>query len=300
MGHIQRILVLAVFVLMALTRVPAMAGEAGRVQFLQGTVQIINVRGEEHGLKKDEVLWEGDTVVTGDDGELQAVMADQAFIAIRPNTRFKIEAYVANGTQEDRVFYSLLVGTLRSITGWIGKYNRDNYKITTPTATIGVRGTDHAVSVVLDLKEGELSPNTPKPGTYDVVTEGTTFMRTQYGVQDIQAGQAGFSASRAITAPVVLDRIPQLVQALPNFDKVTSLKAKLKSQLEAKLRKKQQLLQKLQSGGEGAAQLLPKLLNTSGGQSDRTGANTVRKAKVKSTLKKAKTKIRARLKNNQR
>ncbi|WP_211242861.1 FecR family protein [Sinimarinibacterium sp. CAU 1509] len=44
-----------------------------------------------------------------------------------------------------RSFFRLVKGGFRSITGLVGKINRDEYKVATPVATIGIRGTDITV-----------------------------------------------------------------------------------------------------------------------------------------------------------
>ena len=46
-----------------------------------------------------------------------------------------------------RAFFSLLKGGFRSISGLIGKVNHDEYQVTTPVATIGIRGTDYLVVI---------------------------------------------------------------------------------------------------------------------------------------------------------
>ena len=92
---------------------------------------------------------EGDTIVTFKGGEAQLRMLDGAYLMVRENSRIKIEAYVADGGDDDRSILDLLQSTVRSITGWIGKFNRAAYEIHTPIlVTIGVRGTDHEVSYI--------------------------------------------------------------------------------------------------------------------------------------------------------
>ena len=46
-----------------------------------------------------------------------------------------------------RAFFSLLKGGFRSISGLIGKLNHDEYRVSTPVATIGIRGTDYLVVI---------------------------------------------------------------------------------------------------------------------------------------------------------
>lgn len=46
-----------------------------------------------------------------------------------------------------RAFFRLVKGGFRTVTGLIGKANREDYRVNTPTATIGVRGTDWIIWV---------------------------------------------------------------------------------------------------------------------------------------------------------
>ena len=48
-----------------------------------------------------------------------------------------------NAGSEDRSFFSLLKGGFRTVTGLIGKLRREQYRIDTAVATIGIRGTDY-------------------------------------------------------------------------------------------------------------------------------------------------------------
>jgi len=89
----------------------------------------------------------GDRVVTGDDGQVELKFLDGAVIVVRPASEFRIELwrYDAEG---ERAFFSLVRGAMRAITGAIGRRDRDrerdreDFRLNTPTATIGIRGTE--------------------------------------------------------------------------------------------------------------------------------------------------------------
>ena len=113
-------------------------------------------------------------------------MDDRGFITVRPNTRMSIVNFRAQGDDNDRSILSLLQGSFRSITGWIGKFRPGAYQIRTPTATIGVRGTDHEPLVIpLVASEGE-------PGTYDNVNAGGSYIQTSHGQFEVATGKAAF------------------------------------------------------------------------------------------------------------
>jgi len=63
---------------------------------------------------------------------------------LKPNTQFKVEKYTYDQAKpkEDIGNFNLIKGGLRAVTGQIGKRgNQDAYRMKTPTATIGIRGT---------------------------------------------------------------------------------------------------------------------------------------------------------------
>ena len=62
---------------------------------------------------------------------------------------------VAGAASDNRSALSLLKGAMRAITGYIGRSNRDGYRIETPTATIGIRGTDHEPAYYPPPERGE-------------------------------------------------------------------------------------------------------------------------------------------------
>lgn len=71
-------------------------------------------------------------------------------VSLQPQSEFRIDDYQYAGQTDgqEKGFFSLLKGGLRTITGWVGRTHRENYKVTTNVATIGIRGTEY--SAVLD------------------------------------------------------------------------------------------------------------------------------------------------------
>ncbi|HRE18184.1 MAG TPA: FecR family protein, partial [Rhodocyclaceae bacterium] len=164
-------------------------GQAGDVRFAQGDVQVQRANGSIERPVRGTKLNEGDTLITGSTGTIQITMVDQAVLAVRPNTRLKLETYRYSGTNDesDKSILSLIRGGFRSITGLIGKKNMSAYSVRTPTATIGIRGTDHEPLVIPVPGPGE----TPigEPGTYDKVNSGSTVIETSGGLLIVQPNQ---------------------------------------------------------------------------------------------------------------
>lgn len=119
---------------------------AGIAQFTAGEVNVRQVDGKTIALAKGGSIDSGHAIVTGGDGRAQVRFTDGGLVSLQPNTEFRIANYVdQNNPKEDRFLVDLLRGSMRAITGLIGKRNRDNYRLTTTTATIGIRGSGFKV-----------------------------------------------------------------------------------------------------------------------------------------------------------
>jgi hypothetical protein len=173
-------------------------------------------------------VYEGESIVTGIDGEVHLVMADEGQIAIRPNTRLRIAKYKADGGKDDSSIIALVQGALRSVTGWIGRYNPKGYAIRTPTATIGVRGTDHETLVVPQgSRDGEA-------GTYDKVNHGATVLSTPHGQTEVRPNQAGFVALSGKAPPKLLPSVPAIYRPARLDGRFEKLHDKVRQQIDVK------------------------------------------------------------------
>lgn len=174
---------------------------AGKVILSQGTAEARS-NGRSRPLAKGDAVCVGETIATSVSGIVQIRMTDDGLLAVRPETQLKIEKYAYNGTVEDTSVLALHKGACRIITGNIGKLRPQNDLVETPSATIGVRGTDHEVTVVLPGGSGGYPP-----GTYDKVNQGITFIRSERGEIDIRPSQVGFAPS-AGESPTILKDMP--------------------------------------------------------------------------------------------
>lgn len=193
----------------------AFADPVGRVQFVAGIVNLESAGRAVRPLQKGDTIEEGDAVITGRQGQAQLVMFDDAIIAVRPDTRLLFETYrysgKADGTEQGVM--ALLRGGFRTITGLIGRARPAAYRVKTPTATIGIRGTDHEPLYIPPPQPGE-TPIGP-PGTYNKVNSGQTFIENASGRIEIGPNQAGFAPPTPNIAPVRLPQIPAFMRGTP-------------------------------------------------------------------------------------
>jgi hypothetical protein len=199
----------------------------GIIDAISGSAFVSDQMGKSSSISMGQKIYEGQTINTTSGGEVHIVTEDGGIIALRPDTEFRVDEYKAEGGSADKIFMSLLKGAMRSITGWIGKHNTSAYLITTPTATIGIRGTDHETTVI-DKADGD------EPGTYDTVNEGATLLKTPQGETEVSPGKFAFVPKGRAVAPFLLAKQPNFWarRRLKIEDRVQQRKEFFRSRME--------------------------------------------------------------------
>lgn len=158
---------------------------AGKVLFVAGSVTL--ERKGTRALKVGDPLDLGDVVATGAQSRAQILMADGARIALRANSRFRIDelalpsnvqqpAMAVAVAESGKSVATLLKGGFSTRDGTVGKNNPSGYEVRTPIGTLGIRGTYYtAVFCRGDCADAPgLPPGQPiADGLYVVVDEGT-------------------------------------------------------------------------------------------------------------------------------
>ena len=184
---------------------PAFAAAAGTVTQVLGRVTVASADGNIRKIKKGTGIDEGATINTGSGSFAKIKFEDGGSIFLRPSTRFRVDAFENSGgkKKEEKSFFSLLKGGLRFVTGLIAKRNRNAYRVNTPTATIGIRGTDGAL-----LLDGD--------GVHLRVFDGEVVITTATGAQlSTPAGKAAFASGAGTVqetdpndSPITADNFP--------------------------------------------------------------------------------------------
>lgn len=233
--------------------VPASAAaEAGRVALLTGEAQAtdpatLSLR----TLRKEDVVHAGEIVSTGPDSYLNLRFTDDSFVLLRPNSRFAIEDYrtpeavghtgaaaTPSATADPqaaapppltteaapargRAFFRLLKGGFRAVTGLIGRADPQEYRVSTPVATIGIRGTDYwtllcnAVCAVDPAFAEVLTPGASAEGGVIVgVVSGQVIVVSVNG-NTVELGAGQYLLNLPDGTQVLLQRIPAFLQLNP-------------------------------------------------------------------------------------
>lgn len=215
----------------------ALAEPAASVALATGKVSVTR-DGPPTRLSTGDAVRVGDRIETAHNSYANLLFADGGRILLRPNTQFVVEdfqqgsaAVPAAGPAENeagvaeaadsgpsRAFFQLLRGGFRAISGLIGKTDRSAYRVVTPTATIGIRGTDYEAF----LCEGDC-PTEGMPEDVDGssglvvgVNDGGIGLQTPVGEYEVTPGQYAFVLENGQTYILPFKPFELMVNPMPD------------------------------------------------------------------------------------
>ncbi|HYF21101.1 MAG TPA: FecR domain-containing protein [Ramlibacter sp.] len=185
--------------------------ESARPNAVQASAKVVQAFGEVFAVDANNQrrrLSDGGSIYPGDvvetiGGTARAVLAfrDESRVTVGSNTRFRVDNFVYDeqNAGEGRFLASLLRGSVRTLTGLIAKANNRNVGFSTPTATVGIRGTGFDMACPGDCSGGNL--------TLFAWLGAITFQQTGAGapttaLQFLQAGQGLFISPTAGVVPI--------------------------------------------------------------------------------------------------
>lgn len=129
--------------------------------------KVLLVSGEAYAdqqrLQVDSPVYVGQTLNTAKGSHLHIRMLDGAFLSLRQNSAARIALYTVDLAQpvNNQIRIDIQQGVVRSVSGKGAESNRAGFRVNTPVAAIGIRGTDFvvytdAVSSVVDLLRGSI------------------------------------------------------------------------------------------------------------------------------------------------
>lgn len=155
-------------------------------------------------------LYESDTLVAGANSRLLAVFRDGGRISLGANSEVNIKEYRYGQRGNDRSSLQLVKGSLRALTGQIGKNKPENYRIELPVATIGVRGTLFDLVYPVNIK----GQRGAAKGLLSHVRQGAITQKNTSGSFGLASGKLNYIASQQ-QAPTGLATPPAaMLQAL--------------------------------------------------------------------------------------
>ena len=198
--------------LLAMLMLPALparaAEEAATATLAVGTVTAVAPDGTKRTLHDGDLVYAGEQIQTGDQSYANLDFTDGGTIMLRPGTQFSIETYHYDEqghlqdtepddttpppapsaesepppAPQENAFFKLIKGGLRAVSGLIGHVQRDDYKMETPAATIGIRGTEYEARYCgADCGDEKDTSGAPADGLYTAVDKGSIGVRNESG-----------------------------------------------------------------------------------------------------------------------
>jgi hypothetical protein len=246
-GDFMRFVRFFAFVLAALAPLAGQAQSmpAGTVTLLNGQAQATGPNGA-HSLSKGDPIYGGDVVETGASSYTLIRFTDQSSILLRPKSRFQVEQYQyaaaapgapaepaaapsaprgsmaplqASSGGGDSSFFRLLKGSLRAVSGLIAHADYSRYRMSTPVATMGIRGTDYEVVMCEDacLNDATVLNSIPAGktaagGVISGVNEGQIVV-TSFTGNSITLGPGQYAITLADGSQYLLNGLPAFLQS---------------------------------------------------------------------------------------
>ncbi len=146
--RIRQLPVALAFALLSLTLFVMAHAQPAASVIAEVTVVIGKARMQQDGqwrtVKAGDRIAEAARIETEADGYVYIKTADQGFISLRPNSALSFESYRYDPQNPSATNIKLVLhkGVMRSVSGVGAQNARDKFRLNTPVAAIGIRGTD--------------------------------------------------------------------------------------------------------------------------------------------------------------
>ena len=178
---------------------------------------------------EDELGVESMDVVVTEKGKVRIDFIDETRVDITEHSRLVIDDFVYDpASGEGSLSLKAGLGTIRYASGLIAKNSRQRVKITTPSAVVGVRGTDFAM--IVDEIGGSMITLLPSCDTNGDCIVGEISVTSDVGqvimnqaFQSTVVGTAEAKPSKPVILDLTLDQINNLLIIRPPKKKIIAL-----------------------------------------------------------------------------
>jgi len=122
--------------------------EVGTVSLVLGKAYLVSPDNSRELIRAGTAIQVNDQIMTESNGHVHIRFVDQALVSVRPDSLLEIQRYDFNpqSPADSSIKLNLVEGITRAISGEGAHAARDRFRLNTPIAAIGVRGTDFVVS----------------------------------------------------------------------------------------------------------------------------------------------------------
>ncbi len=171
---------------------PAATVSGSMVYPVNGDVFVTQGKLAAHRLSHSEPIKSDTLIQTGDKGAALLRFEDGQVVTMQAKSIFYVREYRYNAKsiRNSSIVFSMFQGGMRFITGLIGQHDRQAFRLSTPDATIGIRGTDFMVTMV-------------GKSLYSRVLNGKISLTNAAGMKMVSIGQTVVVPSTAVLASLV-------------------------------------------------------------------------------------------------
>ncbi|NKB34724.1 MAG: hypothetical protein GKR91_16645 [Pseudomonadales bacterium] len=138
------------------------ASVVGEVSLVLGRAFIVKANDSRQQASVGIKITVSDKIETDTNGHVHIRFIDDALVSVRPNSQFEIVRYDFNASnpEDSTIKFNLIEGVSRSISGEGARSSRGRFRLNTPIAAIGVRGTDFVVRATAETTRALVNEGT--------------------------------------------------------------------------------------------------------------------------------------------
>ena len=172
----------------------------GRVDAVEGKAEVTRSNGITEQIQQNTDIFQGDIIVTKAGASIGISFVDDSIFSIGERGRMVIDEMVYDPATQEGVFNTNIVqGVFSFVSGQIAKTGVDSMTVTTPVASIGIRGTKVAGVAAQEGTENTLSLLPETVDGQQIVGEVT--VSNQGGSSVLNQMGASLSVSSSFTSP---------------------------------------------------------------------------------------------------
>jgi len=162
------------------------------VYVVKGNVYVAQGKKPAHRVSNNEIIVSDTVITTVDNSAALLKFEDGQIVTMQSNSTFRVREYRydASKAENSSIIFSMIKGGMRFVTGLIGQQRKQAFRLLTPNATLGIRGTEFMVAMV-------------DKSLYSQVQSGKISMTNAAGVTVLGAGQSAVVASSGALASMV-------------------------------------------------------------------------------------------------
>jgi hypothetical protein len=162
------------------------------VYVVKGDVYVAQGKNPAHRVSNNEIIVSDSVITTVNDSAALLKFEDGQIVTMQSNSTFRVREYRYDSRKAENssIIFSMIKGGMRFVTGLIGQKRKQAFRLLTPNATLGIRGTEFMVAMVDN-------------SLYTQVQSGKISMTNKAGMTVLGAGKSAVVASSGALASVI-------------------------------------------------------------------------------------------------